>query len=97
MFQEVSSTTTAVKQLNAPESLFRTVRSTTGEDRKILAQSLFDEISYDLDRKRIVDFKIKSWAEPFLVLRAALYQDDMGRNEKPLQQRRFKQSIVSWP
>lgn len=55
---------------------------TTGEDRKLLAHSLFDEIVYDLDRKRIVDFKVKSWAEPFLVLRAALYEDEMGEEMK---------------
>jgi hypothetical protein len=49
-----------------------------GEDRKLLAHSLFEEIIYDLDTRRIVDFKIKSWAEPFLILRAALYNDQMG-------------------
>ena len=55
---------------------------TTGEDRKMLAHSLFDGIIYDLDSKRIVDFTVKSWAEPFLVLRAALYKDDMGEEMK---------------
>jgi len=53
-----------------------------GEDRKLLVQSLFDEIVYDLDRKRIVDFKVKSWAEPFLQLRAALYEDEMDEETK---------------
>ncbi len=55
---------------------------TEGEDRKLLANSLFDEIVFDLDDKRIVNFKIKSWAEPFLVLRAALYEDEMGEEMK---------------
>ena len=55
---------------------------TEGEDRKLLAHSLFDEISYDIDRKRIVDFKLKVWAEPFLVMRAALYEDQMGEEMK---------------
>ncbi len=55
---------------------------TTGEDRKLLAHTLFDEIVYDMDRKRIVDFKIKSWAEPFLVLRAALYEDELSEEMK---------------
>ncbi len=54
----------------------------TGEDRTLLAHSLVEEIIYDLDTKRIVDFKVKSWAEPFLVLRAALYQDEMGEEMK---------------
>lgn len=55
---------------------------TEGEDRRLLAHSLFDEIVYDLDEQRIVDFKIKSWAEPFLILRAALYHDLMGEEMK---------------
>ena len=55
---------------------------TSGEDRKLLAHSLFDEIIYDLDRKRIVDFTVNSWAEPFLVLRAALYEDEMSEEMK---------------
>ena len=48
----------------------------------MLAHSLFDEIIYDLDSKRIVDFKINSQAEPYLVLRAALYEDEMGEEIK---------------
>jgi hypothetical protein len=55
---------------------------TEGEDRRLLAHSLFDELVYDLDARRIVDFKIKSWAEPFLVMRAALYLDQMGEEMK---------------
>jgi hypothetical protein len=52
---------------------------------------MFDEIIYDLDQHRIVDFKIKSWAEPFLVFRAALYRDEMG--EEMLN--RFKSGLSS--
>ncbi len=55
---------------------------TDGEDRKLLAHSFFDEIIYDLDQRRIVDFKIKGSAEPFLVLRAALHEDNMGQEMK---------------
>lgn len=54
---------------------------TSGEDRKMLAHSLFDEIVYDLDTRRIVGFRLKSWAEPFLVLRTALYIDDPDEAE----------------
>jgi DNA invertase Pin-like site-specific DNA recombinase len=64
---------------------------TQGEDRKMLAHSLFDEIVYDLDRRRIVDFKLASWAEPFLILRAALYEDEMGEEMK----NRFNSGISS--
>jgi hypothetical protein len=55
---------------------------TEGEDRKLLGQTLFDELVYDLDSKRIVDFKIKPWAEPFIELRAALYEDELGEEMK---------------
>src|SRR5690606_25552406 len=55
---------------------------TEGEDRRLLAHSLLDEIVYDLDEQRIVDFKIKSRAEPILILRAALYHDLMGEEMK---------------
>ena len=30
---------------------------------------LFEEIVYDLDLQQIVDFRLKSWAERFLVVR----------------------------
>ena len=41
-------------------------------DRQAFAHSLFEEIVYDLDTRRIVSFKMKSWAESFLQLRVAL-------------------------
>ena len=55
---------------------------TDGEDKKLLAHSLFDEIVFDLKARRIVDFSVKSWAEPFLIMRAALYEDEMGEDMK---------------
>jgi DNA invertase Pin-like site-specific DNA recombinase len=73
-------------ELTASMELVRRIKefwdSTTGEDRKLLAHSLFDEIIYDLDNKRVVDFRVKDWTEPFLVLRAALYEDEMGEEMK---------------
>jgi len=30
---------------------------------------LFDEIVYDLDKQQIIGFKLKSWAEQFLMVR----------------------------
>lgn len=62
-----------------------------GEDRKLLAHSLFDEIVYDLDSRRIVDFKIKTWAEPYVTLRAALYSDQIGEEMK----NRFNSGVSS--
>jgi len=55
---------------------------TDGEDRKLLAHSLFDETVYNLDGRRIVDFKFKAWAEPFLMMRAGVYQAEMGEKMK---------------
>ncbi len=46
------------------------------EDRQGMARSLFSYIVYNLDTRRIVDFRLKPWADRFLVLRAALYEDD---------------------
>lgn len=45
------------------------------EDKQGLVRSLFTEIVYDLDSRRIVDFKMKPWAERYLMLRASLYED----------------------
>ncbi len=39
------------------------------EDRHSLARGLFDEIVFDLDLQQIVDFKLKPWAEQFLIVR----------------------------
>src|SRR5690606_22261549 len=38
-------------------------------------RSLFEYVVYDLDKQRIVDFRLKGWADRFLVLRTALYDD----------------------
>ncbi|MEP7289350.1 MAG: hypothetical protein ABI947_26660 [Chloroflexota bacterium] len=48
------------------------------EDRQGMARSLLSYIVYDLDKRRIVDFRLKPWADRFLVLRAALYEDESG-------------------
>ncbi len=43
-----------------------------------MARSLFEYLVYDLDMRRIVDFRLKPWADRFLMLRAALYPDPDG-------------------
>ena len=47
------------------------------KERQLMARNLFDFIVYNLDEQRIVDFRLKPWADRFLVLRAALYEDDV--------------------
>ncbi len=48
------------------------------EDRRGLVHNLFEYVVYNLDQRRIVDFRLKPWAERFMVLRAKLYQDEHG-------------------
>jgi hypothetical protein len=48
--------------------------SSTDEHRRGLAQTLFEEIVYDLDTQRIVSFQLKAWADQFIVLRGSLYE-----------------------
>jgi hypothetical protein len=51
------------------------------EDRAGMAKSLFTYVVWDLDIRRIVDFRLKPWADRFLTLRAALYEDKNGSTE----------------
>jgi hypothetical protein len=48
------------------------------EDRQGMARSLFSYVVFDLDSRRIVDFRLKPWADRFLVLRATLYKNENG-------------------
>lgn len=47
------------------------------EDKQGMVHLLFEYIEYDLDAKRITDFRLKPWADKFVILRAALYETDM--------------------
>ncbi|MBE2267226.1 MAG: recombinase family protein [Anaerolinea sp.] len=49
------------------------------EDKQGMARNLFSYIVYDLDIQRIVDFRLKPWADRFVTLRAALYEDPEGK------------------
>ncbi len=50
------------------------------EDRQGLARLLFESISYDLGKQQITDFRLKPWADEYLVLREALYDEDERKN-----------------
>ena len=39
------------------------------EGKQVLARGLFDEIVFDLDAEQIVNFKLKPWAQQFLLVR----------------------------
>ncbi|HEX2621623.1 MAG TPA: hypothetical protein VHL11_15800, partial [Phototrophicaceae bacterium] len=62
--------------MEAVEKIQRLWEITDDEDRQGLVRSLFTEIVYDLDAQRITDFRLKPWADRFLVLRTALYEDE---------------------
>ncbi len=64
----------------AIDKLVRLWEIGTDEDRQGLVRSLFDEVVYDLDRQQIVDFRLKPWADRFVILREALYEieDEQG-------------------
>ena len=51
------------------------------EDKQGMARNLFTSITYDLDTQRIVDFKLKPWADRFITLRTALYEDENAEFE----------------
>ncbi|MCC6975232.1 MAG: recombinase family protein [Anaerolineae bacterium] len=51
------------------QSVGQNWEQTGPEERESFVRSLFDEVVYDLDTRRIISFKLKSWAEPFLQLR----------------------------
>ena len=62
------------------------------QERRTMAHNLFEYIVYNLDTQRIVDFRLKPWANRFLVLRAALAAEEKsgiknayvnGRREVP--------------
>ncbi len=41
-----------------------------------MVHNLFEELVVDLDARRIVDFKLKPWADRFLVLRMVLQEEE---------------------
>ena len=62
--------------IQALEALNRLWEVSNDEDKQGMARHLFEYIVYDLDRQEIVDFRLKAWADQFLVLRAALYAEE---------------------
>lgn len=57
-------------------------------ERQALAKGLFTELTFNLNARRIVNFRLKPWADRFITLRASLYDtqaanenDDNGDND----------------
>jgi len=62
--------------VDAIETMARLWDIANDEDRKGMAQNLFDEVVVNLDTRRIESFKLKPWVDRFLVLRMELYRDE---------------------
>ncbi|MFP4324223.1 MAG: helix-turn-helix domain-containing protein [Anaerolineales bacterium] len=56
-------------------------RNGNDEERQAMARSLFTQITYDLDTRRMTDFKLKPWADRFLTVRGALYGIENKHND----------------
>ena len=64
--------------MEAVNHIVQVWETSSDEDRQQVARMLFEEIVYDLDKREIVSFTLKPWASRLLILRAALYDTEMG-------------------
>lgn len=62
--------------IEAVNRISRLWKMSNPEDRQGLVRSLFDYLVYDLDTRRIVDFRMKGWADRFITIRAAFYEEE---------------------
>ena len=62
------------------EQMARNWNTALPEDRQSFARTIFSEIIYDLDTRRIVGFKMTAWAEAFLQMRVTLEEFYRGQN-----------------
>jgi DNA invertase Pin-like site-specific DNA recombinase len=69
--------------IEAVERISRLWTISSDEDRQALTRSLFSEIIYDLDQQRIVSFKLKAWADRYIILREALYETEDQEPRQP--------------
>ncbi len=72
-----------VEAVNEIDQLWDTAEP---ETKRKLARNLFEYLIYDLDTRRIVGWELKPWAQRFVTLRTALYDDvlEVIGNQKPL-------------
>ena len=57
------------------------------EDKQGMVRHLFDYIVFDLDKQCVVDFRLKAWADQFVVSRVALHleeNDELSNDENPI-------------
>ncbi len=68
--------------VNAVNQIVRVWDGSNEKAKQDFVRVLFSSITYNLDTRRIVDFKLKPWADQFLVLRANLYVDESRKSEE---------------
>jgi hypothetical protein len=68
--------------IEAVNRIAETWESASDEDKQGMAQHLFSEVVVDLDTRRIVSYKLKPWADDFLMLRMELYHEEFGDLEE---------------
>ena len=64
--------------MDVVNNMSRMWTTATPEDKQGMARNLFEYLVYDLDTRRITDFRLKPWADRFLILRASLYDLEAG-------------------
>jgi hypothetical protein len=74
--------------------LSRLWEAASNEDRQGMARSLFEYVIYDIGQQRIVDFRLEPWADRFLVLRVALYEDAETGKQAPAAGFKSRKPIV---
>lgn len=70
--------------LEAVRSMKTLWAAANNEDKQGMVRNLFSYIVYDLDHRRIVDFRLKPWADRFLTMRAEHLAEE-NKNASSLQ------------
>ncbi len=68
--------------IEAVDKIHRLWTISSDEDRQGLVRNLFSSVTYDLDRRRITDFRLKPWAGRFLTVRAGLHELEQAAKNK---------------
>lgn len=50
----------------------------TSEDKRSLVHSIFEYILFDVEEKRITDFRLQPWADQYLIVRAMMLSDEQN-------------------
>ncbi|GAB5491437.1 MAG: hypothetical protein Phog2KO_16520 [Phototrophicaceae bacterium] len=62
--------------VNAVKTMCSTWETNSAEDKQGMARNLFESVVFDLDTHRIMGFRLKPWADRFLVVRGAMIDSE---------------------